>query len=129
MLTMIRPVSEIQRNMGELEKLVVDGNEIVALSKNSKEHMVLMSHKQYKKIYTKTENLEDKVAEYEIRLEDIEAKNAIYEGIITSQGQYQRGEALQWRDAKAQSDAHHKERLDAIQFNSDSSSAGRTGRG
>lgn len=128
MLTMIRPVSEIQRNMGELEKLIVEDKEIIALSKNSKEHMVLMSHDQYKRLYTKTEHLEEKVEEYEARLIDLESKIAIYEGLITSQGQYHRGESLSWQDAKARSDAQHRERLDAVQLDSDTTSSGRAER-
>lgn len=125
MLTMIRPVSEIQRNMTALEKLVVENQEIIALSKNSKEHMVLMSHEQYKKLFTKTEYLNEKVSEYEAKIEELEAKIAIYEGIFISQGQFSRGEALTWLDAKAHSDARHRERLNAVQSDSDPGSSTR----
>jgi PHD/YefM family antitoxin component YafN of YafNO toxin-antitoxin module len=116
-------VSEVQRNMATLEKIVVEDQEIVALSKSSKEHMILMSHEQYKKLYAKAEILEDKITEYETKLDEIEAKIAIYEGILTSQGQFYRGEG---EDAKAQLNAQHKERLYAVQINSTPSSSTRT---
>jgi hypothetical protein len=60
-----------------------------------------------------------KLSEYKLQIEELQMKVAIYEGIITSQGQYQRGEALPWREAKVISDAQHKEKMivEGINFN------------
>ena len=66
-ITTIRPVSDLSRNIGEIESLTKSG-EIVEIVKNSKDYLVVMSKASYKKILGKMEMLDSLlVSEAEIR--------------------------------------------------------------
>lgn len=53
----IRPVSDLQKDYGSIEKEVLDGSQTMYLTKNGYGSMVMMSLEKYSKLTDKTNNV------------------------------------------------------------------------
>lgn len=68
MKTIIRPISELSRNVTSIEKLIIENDVPVHLTKNGINHMVILNSQQYDRMIEKMETYEKILrAEAEIR--------------------------------------------------------------
>ncbi|VBB07174.1 Hypothetical protein LUCI_2418 [Lucifera butyrica] len=91
----IRPISDLSRNMTEIERLAIEEGQIIQLAKNSKEHMVIMGSDTYKNLL---------------------AKLSMYESLLISEAQIRQGKSQPLEVAMKKSNKKFQEKLDA--FNS-----------
>ncbi|EGO62453.1 hypothetical protein [Acetonema longum] len=89
----IRPISDLSRNMAEIERLAIEEGQIVQLAKNSKEHMVIMGSDTFKSLF---------------------AKLSMYESLLVSEAQIRQGKSQPLESAREKSDKKFQEKLDAF---------------
>lgn len=89
----IRPISDLSRNMAEIERLAIEEGQIVQLAKNSKEHMVIMGSDTFKSLF---------------------AKLSMYESLLVSEAQIRQGKSQTLESAREKSDKKFQEKLDAF---------------
>lgn len=56
-MTIIRPVSHLQRHIGELTRLAKDSGEPIYLTKNGAEHLVLMDADAFSQLQKRAESV------------------------------------------------------------------------
>lgn len=68
MNTVIRPVSQLSKNIGDVESICVTQDKVVHLTKNGANHLVIMSSQHYDNLLSKIDMLENLLmSESEIR--------------------------------------------------------------
>ena len=59
-MAVIRPVSDLQRKVGELTKIAKETQEPIYLTKNGAEHLVLIDFDAFERLVKRTSESEDK---------------------------------------------------------------------